>query len=67
MKAYDLKRRAIWEMMHRAKNPDSIQNYKLASDIAQEQLIFEKRIEEYRESGRRLNKKMRNYLRIDNE
>lgn len=63
MKYKNVEERAMWEMRFRANKPRSKQNYRMAHDVDRDQQVLEERIARYQSEGRRLNKRMRNYLR----
>lgn len=63
MKYFNVGKRALWEMKHRAHNPLGCQNYRMSQSISIDQENIELKIKKYQDEGRRLSKKMRNYIR----
>jgi len=63
MKYKNVNKRLIWEMSLRRNQPDSKTNYYLSESIRKLQDDMEKKIEQYRNEGRKLTKKMRSYVR----
>lgn len=63
MKYVNVEQRQRWEDNHRVTQPGNTQKYWLAKHVEIRQSKLEEKIEKYRNEGRRLNKKMRSYLR----